>query len=57
VIPRGLVVTCPMCEDLIELDVCGWSMSVGESEESGKGLLLEAMAWAQHDCQPGRKAP
>ena len=49
-VPKGLVVQCPMCESFIEADTCGWSMSVGESEETGKGIMVEMMAWCAHDC-------
>lgn len=52
-IPKGFTVQCAGCDTYVELDVCGWGMTVGENEE-GKGVVVELQAWAVHDSAANR---
>ncbi len=54
-VPRGLVVTCPGCDVPLEMETCAWSVVIAESEDKGKGVVVETAAWASHECGKGKQ--
>lgn len=49
-VPRITYVSCPGCEAFLEVPTCDWSISRGEHEDKGTGLVVQLMGFLQHEC-------
>lgn len=52
-IPQRYIVQCPSCGTGVELDLCGWQLSVAHTsgdEGAGQGIAIEMTAFGGHVC-------
>ena len=50
-VPVRVVMTCPGCTMPVEMRVAAWSVTRGEKEDEGPGIVLESAYWAPHNCE------